>query len=236
MRILDQNGRELDPATVDPNKGRLVEEQVLKTHHDKVAPIPEKGHWQDVKKGVQAWIVDTPAVRGYEAWDEYETIQRYIPYTQEELDANAKAHADEMLASLRAAQTPVALSLFVADTSPALSDAQAEQVSSLFPDWQETGAYRVGQIVRYKNNLYRTLQAFTSQKDWTPDTASSQWKRVGSPDASGVWPWSQPLGSTDAYAKGAIVTHNGKTWVSEIDGNVWEPGVYGWAEKKEAAK
>lgn len=25
-------------------------------------------------------------------------------------------------------------------------------------------------------------------------------------------------------------SHNGKKWVSEIDGNVWEPGVYGWVE------
>ena len=29
---------------------------------------------------------------------------------------------------------------------------------------------------------------------------------------------------------GDKVTHNGKTWVSNIDGNVWEPGVYGWNE------
>ena len=24
-----------------------------------------------------------------------------------------------------------------------------------------------------------------------------------------------------------------KTWVSDIDGNVWEPGVYGWTEQSE---
>ena len=23
---------------------------------------------------------------------------------------------------------------------------------------------------------------------------------------------------------------NGKTWVSLVDNNVWEPGVYGWTE------
>ena len=26
------------------------------------------------------------------------------------------------------------------------------------------------------------------------------------------------------------VTHGGKTWVSDVDGNIWEPGVYGWTE------
>jgi hypothetical protein len=25
-----------------------------------------------------------------------------------------------------------------------------------------------------------------------------------------------------------VVTHNGSTWVSIVDNNVWEPGVYGW--------
>ena len=34
--------------------------------------------------------------------------------------------------------------------------------------------------------------------------------------------------STNPYSKGDKVTHNGKMWVSTIDNNVWEPGVYGW--------
>ena len=36
--------------------------------------------------------------------------------------------------------------------------------------------------------------------------------------------------STNPYAKGDKVTHNGKTWISTTDNNVWEPGVYGWEE------
>ena len=43
-------------------------------------------------------------------------------------------------------------------------------------------------------------------------------------------PWKQPTGGHDAYKKGDKVTHNGKTWVSNVDANVWEPGVYGWEE------
>ncbi len=26
-----------------------------------------------------------------------------------------------------------------------------------------------------------------------------------------------------------IEKHNGQTWVSDVDNNVWEPGVYGWS-------
>ena len=42
--------------------------------------------------------------------------------------------------------------------------------------------------------------------------------------------WVRPTGAHDAYAQGAKVSHNGKKWTSDIDGNVWEPGVYGWTE------
>lgn len=42
--------------------------------------------------------------------------------------------------------------------------------------------------------------------------------------------WAQP-GSTNPYMLGDKVRHNGKIWMSTIDNNVWEPGVYGWAEE-----
>ena len=43
-------------------------------------------------------------------------------------------------------------------------------------------------------------------------------------------PWKQPTGGHDAYKKGDKVAHKGKTWVSTVDANVWEPGAYGWDE------
>lgn len=39
--------------------------------------------------------------------------------------------------------------------------------------------------------------------------------------------------STNPYMTGDKVTHNGKTWVSIVDNNVWEPSVYGWEEISE---
>ena len=45
------------------------------------------------------------------------------------------------------------------------------------------------------------------------------------------WPqWVQPQGAHDAYGRGAKVTRNNKKWTSDVDGNTWEPGVYGWTE------
>lgn len=50
----------------------------------------------------------------------------------------------------------------------------------------------------------------------------------GGDSGSSNWPeWVQPIGAHDAYAKGSQVTHNGERYVSKIDANVWEPGVFG---------
>lgn len=40
--------------------------------------------------------------------------------------------------------------------------------------------------------------------------------------------WVQPTGAHDAYALGAVVTHDGHLWVSDIPANVWAPGTHGW--------
>ena len=71
------------------------------------------------------------------------------------------------------------------------------------------------------------MQAHTTQSDWTPDVTPALWVIVSLEE----WPdWVQPTGSHDAYSKGAKVTHNSKKWTSDVDANVWEPGVYGWTE------
>ena len=58
---------------------------------------------------------------------------------------------------------------------------------------------------------------------WTGE-AETVWR---DPDG-GPTEWVQPLGAQDAYSKGDVVTHKGQTWTSDLDGNVWEPGAYGW--------
>ena len=109
-------------------------------------------------------------------------------------------------------------------------DEQAAAFPSLFPAWSAAGvAYAAGDRVQYGDLLYKCLTAHTSQESWTPDEAPSLWVRIDDPAVT--WPaWRQPQGSTDAYAMGAKVSHNGKRWTSTADNNVWEPGVYGWKE------
>ncbi len=110
-----------------------------------------------------------------------------------------------------------------------LTDEQAAEMAAIFMPWQTAIPYTVGNRVRYGEHLYRCLTAHTSQASWTPDAAPSLWVRVDDPNIE--WPdWSKPMGSTDAYPKGAKVSHNGKRWVSIVDANVWEPPTQ-WEEQ-----
>ena len=109
------------------------------------------------------------------------------------------------------------------------TDEMSLQVPNLYPAWKIENTYEVGERVLYNDILYKVLQAHTSQETWTPDVSASLFAKVLIPDDNVIPEWEQP-DSTNPYMIGDKVTHNGKTWTSTVDNNVWEPGVYGWKE------
>lgn len=111
-----------------------------------------------------------------------------------------------------------------------LDDNTALEATELFPVWNNAATYAKDDRVRYDEVLYKCLTAHTAQADWTPVAAPSLWAKVLIPDENVIPEWEQP-DSTNTYKAGDVVTHNGKTWVSTVDNNSWEPGVYGWTEK-----
>lgn len=135
------------------------------------------------------------------------------------MDEKLIAKARELRAILEKAMT----------IASGLTDAEAVAATCLYPRWSAGSvAYAKGQRVQYENTLYTVLQAHTSQATWTPTAAPSLFAKVLIPDPTVVPEWEQP-DSTNPYMKGDKVTHNGKTWVSLIDNNVWEPGATGTA-------
>ena len=182
-----------------------------------------------------------------------------------------------------------------------LTDAEGLENVELFP-WYEVGMdYAVGDRFQYDGELYKVLQAHTSQQSWVPGIGTeSLYIRVDDihagtaedpipyngnmeltenlyytqdgvlyrctrstgtavynalselvglyvevvtsgteeptepeePTGDEVTEWAQP-DSTNPYMTGDRVLHNGSTWESTVDNNVWEPGVYGWAEVTE---
>ena len=112
------------------------------------------------------------------------------------------------------------------------TDEQALSVPVLYPAWRSEMEYYAGDRVLHGGVLYKVLQAHTSQEQWKPDASPSLFAKVLIPDEAEIPEWEQP-DSTNPYSAGDKVTHNGKTWVSDVDNNVWEPGVYGWTETSE---
>lgn len=124
-----------------------------------------------------------------------------------------------------------AVQLFAAS----LGEEQAMEVATMYDPWKVGKAYAVGEYVTFGENsvgdpqLYKVVQAHTSQEGWTPDVAVSLFSAIGL-DEKGYPVWSQPTGAHDAYNKGDIVDYNGALYESQVDGNTYSPEAYpaGW--------
>jgi len=157
------------------------------------------------------WIAEDASITNGQPLTAAQVAELANPVTPEQLDRAIKAAA-RMAVDLDAAT--------------------AEDVAVLAPlydAWQSGQAVEMGDVRRYDAGLYRCLQAHATQSDWTPAATPALWVRIAPPDA-GPQPWAQPAGAHDSYQTGDRVTHEGATWESTIDANVWEPGVYGWVE------
>lgn len=100
------------------------------------------------------------------------------------------------------------------------------------PTWVQplgaTDAYMKDDVVIHNE---KKCKSTIDNNVWEPGVYG--WELVDGSSESGepstdIPEWKQPSGSHDAYSIGDKVTHNGKTYISTADNNVWEPGVYGW--------
>ena len=148
----------------------------------------------------------------------YEEILKEFKAFREQVYAKF-AEYDEILRTLIGSNSEKIVSTF--------TDENALKVIDLYPVWAVGIAVAKDSRYQYEGKLYKCVQAHTTQADWAPDVTPALWVIVSLEE----WPdWVQPTGSHDAYAKDAKVTHNSKKWTSDVDANVWEPGVYGWTE------
>ena len=105
----------------------------------------------------------------------------------------------------------------------ALPDEQAVNFPNLYPSFDEMigQELKVNFRISVGDALYRVVQAHTAQADWRPETTASLFARI-MPPGDDIPDWAP--GSWD---EGVQVTHNGKTWISMVDNNTWEPGAAG---------
>lgn len=185
--------------------------------------LQETNYLNDVHTLVEVESVPAVVVPGYWYYQKGEDGADEFLTTEERLTALAKADAAD-IASL----------VFVSMVEEGkFDDTTILEHANQFPAWAPSMNCIEGSYYRGENGkLHRCLQSHTSQEGWEPENAPSLFKEVGDPTAE--WPeWSQPVGAGDAYMMGAKSAHNGKHWVSDVDNNVWEPGVYGWSEVAE---
>ena len=105
MRILDENNIELTEEQINLELGYLRPESIISIHHEAVEEVKEVGHYEVIAEYPNGgkdvvWIIDVPGIEAKEAWDEYEDIQRYVLYTEEELaakEAEKKAKEEEAM-------------------------------------------------------------------------------------------------------------------------------------------
>ena len=154
-------------------------------------------------------------------------------------DSLTVARAEEWVAGLpEFAEYVDARDELVGEIASMLTDEQALEVPRAYPEWAAGAQYAEGARVRRLGALYRVLQAHAACAGWEPEAAPSLFAPIlagqqGAGDDDG-WPeWSQP-DSTNPYMLGDRVSHGGAHWESDCDGNVWEPGVYGWHEVEDA--
>jgi hypothetical protein len=102
----------------------------------------------------------------------------------------------------------------------ALPDEIAVEYVDLYPVWTAGAGLTAGDRVQHSGGLYRVQQAHTAEHPPSVNTAAL-YTRIQSPGAVEAWAQGQ------SYDSGVQVTHNGKTWLSMVDNNVWEPGAAG---------
>ena len=116
----------------------------------------------------------------------------------------------------------------IEDAAALQSDEKALENIYLYPKWEADIDVAKDERRRDGDTLYKCIQPHHTQADWPPHLTPALWVVVSLDE----WPeWVQPTGAQDAYNKGDKVSHNDKHWISDIDSNVWEPGVYGWTEQ-----
>lgn len=98
MKIVDENGVELT-GEPDLTLGRLVDDVEI-VHHDAIAGVQQVSHYVPIEhlangSTIVEEVIDVPGVEPKPAWDETVPIQRYIKYTQDELDEQARQQEHE---------------------------------------------------------------------------------------------------------------------------------------------
>ena len=263
MKILNEQNEEVqDP---DLELGHLEPEKLLIQHHDAVeyvAPVYGERKVAEYDNGgiLNETYLISPEVPAQAAWDEYEDIQKYILYTEEELaeiqaqkeaeeqaqkeaeEAARKAEAEAQQQKLmtRAVST-MSLMMMPTMNFKETTNAAIASLAPLYSEWDSNGhsykkgdpfTYTVNEVVKY----FRASQDTVSTEIYKPGDAGTESIyyefRIA---ADGYVIFDKPDGAYNAYNKGDIVHYpgeDGDLYECLTDGNAYSPDEYAANWKK----
>lgn len=100
----------------------------------------------------------------------------------------------------------------------------------LVDSWQADTDYVVDDIRKFEGQVYRCIQAHTSQPNWIPSNAASLWTVKHTKNKDKPKPFVQPQGAHDAYMKDecCLFEIDGvmKLCISKVDNNAYSPADY----------
>lgn len=160
-------------------------------------------------------------------WGETGALTETRDYSADEIAAVlSTAEQDARLDDLAARIARIEATLWPAPDDP--SDPDDETISEF------NGVWPAGGLIREDGTIWRNISGvpLTTAPSGFPGNPSA-WVHlfvavISETTEPTVAAWVQPTGAHDAYGLGDQVTHGGHLWQSNVDANVWEPGVYGW--------
>lgn len=215
MRIFDENGIEIESP--DLEKGYLKNDSLFIMHHPEIQAVEEVGHFETVAeypnggKDVE-WVIDVAGVQAQAAWDEYEEILRFVPYTETELKIRAFERNRQPLPAL------VVLEMLLQQqiNTMTVDDNTALRMMQFYPEWAVGVAYAVGFKIRRDGKLWRVRQAHTSQDGWQPENVPALFEQINE-SRSGTEDDPIPYDGNMALAAGLHYYQGGKIYLCNRD-------------------
>ncbi len=167
----------------------------------------------------------------------YDLVQDAVTYdvvdkTIEELQAEREAVLDAIENDMDILAMKRLLRILTADIlqSDTVTSEQLADLATIYPQYRIGKTYIAGEVFALDSDLFKVIQAHTSQADWKPASTPALYGKFTPPGQ--VAQWVQPTGAHDAYNTGDRVLFNGKTYESLINANTWSPTAYpaGWVE------
>ena len=94
-------------------------------------------------------------------------------------------------------------------------------IINIYQTWENGLDVKVDEMYKYNGELFKVIQAHTTQSDWQPDIVPALFNKIQPPSV--IPEWVQPTGAHDAYNTGDKVIYNEVVRESVIDANTTVP-------------